>query len=103
MARNIGQRLAQLKTRRQGLDRLTRVASPTRAEILAKSLNEEAYQRRAPAQPYTRYALGSMQEVGPEYTRISVEEAERVGRQLEAGLTPFGISVAFRLQGSVPC
>jgi hypothetical protein len=43
-----------------------------------------------------------MQEVSPDYTRISIETAERVGRQLDAALTVTGLSVEFRLQGSVP-
>src|SRR5581483_9389626 len=53
-------------------------------------------------QPNTRYALGAMQEVSPEYTRVSLETAQRVGRQLEQGLTSAGYHVDFRLQGSVP-
>ncbi|OAF16520.1 hypothetical protein AYJ54_37970 [Bradyrhizobium centrolobii] len=43
-----------------------------------------------------------MQEVGADYTRISVETAERVGVQLKADLASAGISADFRLQGSVP-
>jgi hypothetical protein len=43
-----------------------------------------------------------MQDVGPDYTRISLETAQRVGRQLNAGLVAAGFSVDFRLQGSVP-
>ncbi len=43
-----------------------------------------------------------MQEVTSEYTRISIETAERVGHQLAMGLTAAGLSVEFRLQGSVP-
>lgn len=42
-----------------------------------------------------------MQEVGPDYTRVSRESAERVGKQLNAGLTAAGFNVDFRLQGSV--
>jgi hypothetical protein len=44
-----------------------------------------------------------MQEVGPEYTAIGLEEAERVGKQLKIGLTAKGILVDFKIQGSVPC
>jgi hypothetical protein len=98
MARNINTRLDHLKTRRQGLDRLNRLATDARNEVLAKSLQAEAWQGRALPQPYTRYALGAMQEVGPAYTRISIDTAERVGKQLANSIN----DVAFRLQGSVP-
>ena len=73
-----------------------------RFDAVAKSVEDESYQKRAPDAPYTQYALGAMQEVGPEYTRISIEEAERVGKQLKSGLTAMGLTVDFRLQGSVP-
>jgi hypothetical protein len=102
MARDINKRLAQLKNRRQGFDRIGVLSAQDSQDILAKSFLTEAYQRRAPNQPNTRYALGAMQEVGPDYTKIGIEEAERVGKQLRAGLPSYGISVEFRLQGSVP-
>lgn len=95
MARNINARLDHLKARRQGTDRL---AEDSRRTILAKSLKVESWQTRAPSRPYTRYALGAMQEVGHDYTRISVETAERVGNQLSNSI----YSIEFRLQGSVP-
>jgi hypothetical protein len=102
MARNIGQRLNQLSKRRQGTDRLARVAADSQIELLAKSTFDEAWQKRASNQSYTKYALGSMQEVGPDYTRVSLETAERVGSQLKGGLANAGITADFRLQGSVP-
>jgi hypothetical protein len=102
MARNIGNRLSQLNKRRKGMDRLTRIAKDSQPEILSKSLQSETWQDRATNQSYTRYALGAMQEVGPDYTRISVETAERVGAQLRTGLASAGITADFRLQGSVP-
>lgn len=102
MARNIQKRLTQLRNRRTGTDRLQRVSLDSQIDLLAKSVRlEESWQKRT-QQPYTRYALGAMQEVGPEYTRISRETAERVGKQLNSGLTSAGFSVDFRLQGSVP-
>src|SRR4051812_41687535 len=67
-------------------------------KVLAKSLQTEAWQGRALSQPYTRYALGAMQEVGQPYTRISIDTAERVGKQLANSIN----DVEFRLQGSVP-
>jgi hypothetical protein len=102
MARNINERLDQLRTRRRGTDRLERLAEDAQIQVLAKSFVEEGWEKRAKAQPYTRYALGAMQEVDPDYTRISIETAQRVGRQLLTGLTNAGFSVDFRLQGSVP-
>ncbi|MBR0713965.1 hypothetical protein [Bradyrhizobium liaoningense] len=102
MARNIGNRLTKLEQRRKGTDRLTRVAQDSRPDIITKSLQAESWQGRARSQSYTRYALGAMQEVGPDYTRISIETAQRVGAQLKSGLETAGISAEFRLQGSVP-
>ena len=102
MARNINKRLDQLKARRQGTDRLDRLALDEQRVVLAKSLQSENWQMREKSRPYTRYALGSMQEVGPDYTRISIETAQRVQQQLASGLSARGFSVGFRLQGSVP-
>lgn len=103
MTRDIGKRLQQLKSRRSGTDRLDRLSTQDGLHAIAKSLIEEGYVRRAPNQRYTQYAIGAMQAVDDEYTRISIAEAERVGNQLDNGLTNLGISVSFRLQGSVPC
>ena len=103
MARNIHQRLNNLSARRSGTDRLYTVRADDASDLLRKSFLTEDYQKRAASdKPNTRYALGAMQEVSPDYTRISLETAQRVGRQLEQGLTSAGHSVAFRLQGSVP-
>ncbi|KQP77436.1 hypothetical protein ASF60_22880 [Methylobacterium sp. Leaf113] len=102
MAQDINARLNRLKIRRRGMDRLGRLNETARAEILNDSVTDERWQKRANNQPNTRYVLGSMQEVGTEYTRISVETAERVGKQLKNGLMSAGYSVEFRLQGSVP-
>jgi hypothetical protein len=99
MARNINDRLANLNSRRKGTDRLDRVATDSYPEVIAKSLVTEAWEKRATTQPYTRYALGAMQEVGDRYTQISIDTAERVGKQLIAKLP---MPVSFRLQGSVP-
>jgi hypothetical protein len=102
MARNIGNRLSQLSKRRHGLDRLGRVALDSQLDLVAKSALKESWQSRAINKSHTQYALGAMQEVGPEYTRISIETAERVGNQLKTGLESAGITADFRLQGSVP-
>jgi hypothetical protein len=103
MARDINRRLTSLNARRRGTDRLNRVRTDDAVELIRKSAITEAYQKRSTAsKPNTRYALGAMQEVSPEYTRISIETAERVGRQLHQGLTSAGFGIEFRLQGSVP-
>jgi hypothetical protein len=102
MARDIQKRLTQLRSRRAGTDRLQRLSLDSQIDLLAKSVQfDESWQKRA-QKPYTRYALGAMQEVGPTYTRICLETADRVGKQLDAGLKAAGFDVEFRLQGSVP-
>lgn len=102
MARTIYDRLNNLKARRSGSDRSDRLTYDELAEAVTKSLQTEDYQKRATGNPYTEYALGAMKEVGPDYTRISLETANRVGGQIGSGLTGHGISYALRLQGSVP-
>ena len=103
MARDINKYLNSLKARRSGVDRLTRIGTAEQAVVIAKSLAEEGYQKRSSNNPYTRYALGAMQQVGQDYTRISVETAERVASQLDSALKTSGRLIEFRLQGSVPC
>jgi hypothetical protein len=73
-----------------------------RASRGSQNSSAEAWQRRFGTQSHTQYALGAMEEVGSEYTRISIETAERVGKQLKSGLASVGIVTDFRLQGSVP-
>jgi hypothetical protein len=102
MARDVGGRLQRLRVRRSGIDRVTQIAAADSVELLRKSQIQEGYQRRAANRPYTRYALGAMQEVDADYTRIGLETARRVGSQLQTRLAAAGISVDFRLQGSVP-
>lgn len=104
MARNIEDRIANLRARRFGLDRLDRLNETARSEVVFDSLSDERWQTRTAGsgKPFTKYALGAMQEVGQRYTEISVETATRVGKQLKTGLTDRGYSVDFRLQGSVP-
>ncbi|TBF35275.1 hypothetical protein ELG88_08625 [Rhizobium leguminosarum] len=102
MATDINERLTRLRTRRSGFDRADRVSKDAATSVYAKHLLGEGWEKRAKDQPYTRYCLGAMQEVDQEYTRISVETAERVGNQLRNGLDAIGVLVEFRLQGSVP-
>lgn len=104
MARNIEDRIANLRARRFGLDRLDRLNETARSEVVFDSMSNEPWQARPAGlgKPFTKYALGAMQEVGKRYTEISVETAARVGKQLMTGLTNRGHRVDFRLQGSVP-
>lgn len=103
MTRDIGKRLQQLKTRRSGTDRIGQLDLNEGLQVLAKSLADEPYTRRATGQKNTQYAIGAMQPVDADYTRISIGEAERVGKQLDSALRVRGGDVGFRLQGSVPC
>lgn len=103
MARDIDRRLQALSERRKGTDRIGDLALESVGEVLAKSLTPESYTRRAPVTKHTQYALGSMQAVDPDYTRISLEEADRVKAQLDTGLARKSISASYRLQGSVAC
>lgn len=100
MALTIEQRLEQLRSRRRGTDEKSRLRLNELAfsELSQLSALTESWQRRAPTQPYTRYALGAMQAVAADYTQKSRDEATRVGKQLEDNLT----GVETELQGSVP-
>lgn len=102
MPRNVGRRLSSLTSRRQGRDRLLSLSEGARHQVLAKSIVAERWQGRASGKPNTQYALGAMQEVDADYTRISVETAERVGKMLQTNLTAVGIDIICKLQGSVP-
>jgi hypothetical protein len=102
MSRDINARLSALQARRRGIDRLGRVAMDSQTAVAAKSVLPESYQKRAVGKTHTQYALGAMQEVDADDTRISLETAERVGKQLDQGLTASGNPVTFMLQGSVP-
>lgn len=102
MAIDIEKRLNRLRDRRAGTDRLDRLNRTAMDHVLNRRLEIEPWQKRATNQPFTRYALGAMQEVDAEYTRVSIETAERVGKQLKEGLAAKGWTANFRLQGSVP-
>lgn len=101
MPRDINLRLENLRVRRRGVDAVNsgRVTATFAEDVLRKSAMQESWQRRASNQPYTRYALGSMQAVDAAYTQKSRDEAERVAKQLREALP---MPVETRLQGSVP-
>ncbi|MUZ64121.1 hypothetical protein [Agrobacterium vitis] len=101
MARDVNRRLEQLAKRRKGTDRLGNLSYSEQTEVINKSVLDESWQKRALDKPNTRYALGAMQAVDPDYTRISLETAERVGNQLLSRLEAQGLFVEFRIQGSV--
>lgn len=103
MTRDIDKRLKSLRERRMGTDRIADLALDSVTQVIAKSLITESYIKRAPVQKHTQYALGAMQAVDSDYTRISLEEAHRVKDQLKRGLERKSISTEFRLQGSVAC
>jgi hypothetical protein len=94
-------RLSNLRDRRQGLSVLRKsVATADAAEFAARTRLTELYERRS-SNKATRYALGAMQEVDPDYTANSVAEGDRVKNQLAKNLAG-EIPVAFEYQGSVP-
>ena len=102
MARDINQRLQQLRNRRDG-SRGVITAGITLGSTFNSITPVESWESRgAGNQPHTRYALGSMQAVSDTYTRISKETAERVANQLKDRLAKSEIHAEFRLQGSVP-
>ena len=103
MTSDISERIQRLAARRRGTDRMAALESVDQIEVLAKSLVEEdGWAKRARSQPFTRYTLGAMQEVGPDYTKVSLETAQRVRGQLDARLHASGFLVEFYVQGSVP-
>lgn len=102
MGRSIDDRLSLLQNRRKGFDRPSTFILDSADAVVAKSYLTEEYGRRAPISKYTKYALGAMQEVDPEYTAISLREADRVKAHLDTSLNDVSISHSFELQGSVP-
>lgn len=91
MSRSFDERLARLRTRRMD----------EQNAILKSQGFGEAYEKRT-SNKATRYALGAMQEVDPRSTQISLEEADKVERNLTDGLKAEYLYPDFRLQGSVP-
>jgi hypothetical protein len=98
MNRNYSKRLANLKSRRQGLESSSAYFAES-FDIRAKKV--EAYEKRSGVDAI-RYALGAMQEVEPAYTAKGKEEAFRVGETLKSVLSTRGITIELALQGSVP-
>lgn len=103
MARDINQRLQQLRTRRAGSQVVTNDSAALESLFHKSASAPELWESRGTGQqPHTRYALGSMQAVSTTYTRVSIETAERVSNQLADRLAKIGINAQFEIQGSVP-
>lgn len=102
MATNYDGRLQKLKVRRQGDAPYSIFAmdSLSKADSVYRPVIEERYEKRSSSKA-TRYALGTMQEVDPDYTTISYAQGDRVKNQLKNGLKDL-IPVTFEYQGSVP-
>lgn len=97
---NYTQKLTNMRNRRRGLDSLA-VLSKSRSFAEDAVTFREAYEDRAKTEAI-KYALGAMQELEAKYTRVSIEEGNRVRDQLNAGLSMAGIPATFEYQGSVP-
>lgn len=97
---NYQQKLANMKSRRKGGDSF---AALSKSASFAEDSTTftEAYENRGKTEAI-KYALGAMQELEARYTRISIEEGNRVRDQLKAGLSTANIPVTFEYQGSVP-
>lgn len=104
MTANFSSRINDLKARRKGTMQLAAMDSMLESTqiLVNKSRQQEAWEFRAAGKKATNYALGSMQEVDPVYTRVSKETGERIENQLYKRLEARGINTTYRLQGSVP-
>lgn len=98
MAKDYAKRLQGLRNRRLGLLEQEGLFPDTLAQRIQKRELYESRDNRGSV----KYALGAMQEVDKSYTAISVDEAARVEKKLDAGLERENIRTEFRLQGSVP-
>lgn len=109
MAKNYEARAKAMKARRQNDGKnvtLESILKSNSADYYTQNtLNSyatEDYERRGKTSAL-KYALGAMQEVDPQYTQVSLGEAERVSKQVEDGLDrKYGKSVETALQGSLP-
>ncbi|SMB54596.1 conserved hypothetical protein [Serratia proteamaculans] len=104
MSSNYSSKVERLKSRRKGSNSIPTMDSMLEStrRLYLKSLQAEAWESRASNKSATRYAIGAMQEVDQDYTRISIETSERIENQLSKRLTTKNFNTVFRLQGSVP-
>src|SRR5690349_2914976 len=61
----------------------------------------EAYAQLKTEDSAVQYTIGAMQPIDPEYTRRTIEERERVEKQLGDGFVKSGLRVEFDYQGSI--
>lgn len=89
------------------------VASPIRKSMVEAGYEELDVFRASPTNEIynqieqegkaTRYAVGAMEPVDENYTRITYEEGRRIEKQLEKAFAKCGIECEYKYQGSVPC
>lgn len=97
---NYAEKLANMRARRKGFDSIGAINKSV--SFAEDSVNlVEAYESRGTTEA-VKYALGAMQALDAKYTKISLEEGDRVRDQLKTGLNNVGIPVVFEYQGSVP-
>lgn len=100
MSTNYDSRLQNLKQRRQGSTQEQLAKAVVALDSIYGRTLQESYEKRS-AKKATRYALGALQEVDPEYTKNSYTQGDRVKNQLAKGLQG-EIQITFEYQGSVP-
>lgn len=61
----------------------------------------EAYAKMAGEDSAVQYAIGAMQPIDPDYTKNTLEERNRVEKQLAEGYKTAGLGIDFDYQGSV--
>ncbi len=107
MMRNYSDRLDRLIERRTAP-----VAAPFKKSMASAEFEQEVYRAPVINEAYsrieqegkaTRYAVGAMEPVDENYTRITYEQGERIENQLNKAFEKCGIECEFDYQGSVPC
>src|SRR6267142_6858636 len=81
--------------------RLDRLRSRRMDPLLKVAGLREAYERLTTEDTSVRYAIGSMQPIDSEYTQRTIEERDRVEKQLADGYRNANIAVVFDYQGSL--
>jgi hypothetical protein len=94
----VNARLGRLSARRTGLDRFNVLTVDAQSYVINKSLTPEAWQKLSRTKPNTAFAIGSMQPVDANYTRISLETADRINNQITKRVN---LELEFKVQGSV--
>lgn len=71
------------------------------AKAFGREYIADVYRHRTD-KDFSKYSLGCMEELPPRSTEISIEEGEKVKKQLANNLSSMGLYPAFEYQGSVP-